>query len=428
MILLLCVGALILIQGCFALSEMALLSADQARLRELAEREVSGAAAALQLLARPERILSVTLFMTGTAVILSSSLVTMVALEAFPRTGQWLAVVLTSPLIVIFGELIPKAFGKRYATRVACRMAIVLRLAYWVGWPFTKMLSSFMQGMTRFLAPLERLMGHRIRSSREQLQDALDLPEATVAQNQGYRMIRRVLHFFARKASDAMIPLVDIKAIDESLTVRQALELFEVHRHSRMPVFRARVDQLIGVIEMKDLVSVSHLALPLKHMCTSPLYVPESQSLESILKEMRQGSQEMAIVVDEYGGAVGILTQEDIMEEIVGEINDEYDEAESLFRTLGSDLWSVAAKTELKTLAEELQLELPQGSYQTLAGYLLHLAGRIPQQGEVLLSQGEEEALEFTITKATERQLEQVLVRKLPAKVTDKGSRWQKQS
>jgi len=163
------------------------------------------------------------------------------------------------------------------------------------------------------------LVGKR-RTTREELRALLSYnKKESELKPSEKKMIKRIFDFSDSEAKHALIPLVRVEAIDESATVRQALERFEKHRHSRMPVFSGRIDNAIGILDIADLLSTADLEQPIRHFTSSAHFVAETQSLEDLLVEMRDEDIEMVIVVDEHGGAVGVLTFEDIVEEIVGE-------------------------------------------------------------------------------------------------------------
>ena len=229
-------------------------------------------------------------------------------------------------------------------------------------------------------------------------------------------MIKRIFDFKDTEAKHALIPLVKVEAIEEPSTVRQAIERYQIHRHSRMPVFSGRIDNIIGVLEASDLLSAIDLNQPIRNYITSAHYAAETQGLEDLMLEMRRDDIEMVVVVDEYGGAVGVLTFEDIIEEIVGEISDEYDSESLPYKELGPTSWLVQARMEVGDLNEKLKLSIPEGEYETLSGFLLQQFGRIPQNQDELFFDTPTGSYKFTIRKATQRHIETVLVERISEK------------
>jgi CBS domain containing-hemolysin-like protein len=184
-----------------------------------------------------------------------------------------------------------------------------------------------------------------------------------------------------------------------------------------MPVFEDRITNIIGVLDSADLFGAADLNQPVRTYLAPAHYVAETQSLEDLMRDMRREDLDIVVVVDEYGGAVGILTFEDIVEEIVGEIQDEDDIDASMFKSAGDDTWLVQARMEIMAINERLRLELPEGDYETLSGFLLQQFGRIPENRDELYFNTPAGLLKFTIRKATVRHIESVLVEKLPEAV-----------
>ena len=421
-VLFILVPPILLIEGFFSGSEIALLSADRLGLRKSAKQGSPAARLALELSQHPERILSTTLFMTCLCVIAVSSLITLYFLDHNPRQGGWLAVLVTSPLVVLFGELIPKTVYQRYSTRIAPWVARPVFYTFWVFFPITRILGFFTGRISNLLGPVEELVTGRRRTTREELQTMLlyGRKESEIKTSEK-RMIRRIFDFKDTEAKHALIPLVKVEAIEESSTIKAALERYQAHRHSRMPVYRGRVDNIVGVLEASDLLSATDLNQPIRNYVTSAHYAAETQGLEDLMLEMRRDDVELVVVVDEYGGAVGILTFEDIIEEIVGEITDEYDTETEPYRELGEGRWLVQARMEISALNEKLRLALPEGEYETLGGFLLQQFGRIPDPQDELYFDTATGSYQFTIRKATQRTIEMVLVERISARDAGEG-------
>ncbi|OFZ55740.1 MAG: hypothetical protein A2428_14605 [Bdellovibrionales bacterium RIFOXYC1_FULL_54_43] len=407
------VPPLLLLEGFFSGSEIALLSADKLLLKKQAKRGLSGAKLALDLAMHPERILSTTLLMTSLCVITISALIALYFLEHTSH-GELYAVLITSPLVVLLGELIPKTIYQRRATSFAPWVAYPIHWTYWLFFPITRLLSIYTARLSRIVGPIEELLTGRRRTTREDLRALLTYSkrESEIKPSEK-RMIKRIFDFKDSEAKHALIPLVRVEAIEDVTTIREALERFEEHRHSRMPVYSERVDNIVGVLETSDLMSAMDLEQPIRHYISSAHYVAETQALDDLLQEMRDEDIEMVVVVDEHGGAVGILTFEDIVEEIVGEIRDEYDTEAALYKELSTTSWLVQARMEIHQMNEILRIELPYGDYETLSGFLLQQFGRIPEPKDELFFNTPSGSFKFTVRKATERHIESVLIEML---------------
>ena len=408
------VPPLLLLQGFFSGSEIALLSADRIKLRQQQKLGLSGSRTALDLATHPERVLSTTLLMTSLCVISISALVTLYLLSHTVWKSGVVAVAITSPLVVILGELIPKIIYQRNADTLARRVAPLIHGAYWAFYPITRVLSSYTHKLSRMVGPIEELLIGKKRTTREELRSLLSYGkrESDIKASEK-RMIKRIFDFKDTEAKHALIPLVRVEVIPESATIQEALERYEQHRHSRMPVYSGRVDNIVGVLEAADLLSATDLRQPIRHYITSAHYVAETQALDDLLLQMHREDNEVVVVVDEHGGAVGILTFEDIVEEIVGEIHDEYDSETLPYKELTETSWLVQARMGIGEINEQLKLELPEGEYETLSGFLLQQFGRIPEHHDELFFNTRSGALKFTIRKATERHIETVLVEKI---------------
>jgi putative hemolysin len=408
------VPPLLIIEGFYSGSEIALLSADRLQLRKSAKNGSRGARLALELAGHPERVLSTTLLMTSLCVIGISALIALFFVERQHRHSELMSVLISSPLVVLLGELIPKTIYQRNATRVAPWIAHAINATYWAFLPITRALAAYTARLSRIVGPIEELLTGKRHTTREDLESLLSYSrrESEIKSSEK-QMIKRILEFRESEARNALIPLVRVDAIEDTATIREALERFERHRHSRMPVYQERVDNIIGVLETADLFMATDLNQSIRHYITAAHYVAESQALHDLAAEMHREDNEMVVVVDEHGGAVGILTFEDIAEEIVGEISDEYDTDSQPYKELSTASWLVQARMEIPMINEQLRFELPQGEYETLSGFLLQQFGRIPEPRDELFFNTPVGQFKFTIRKATERHIETVLIEKL---------------
>ena len=412
---------LLLIEGFFSGSEIALLTADKLALKQRAKNGEVGAKLALKVTARPERILSTTLLITNVCVVTQSAILALFCITAGFSNPGLAAVFMTTPLVVVIGELIPKTVFQRNANKLAPYVAYPVVWFYWIFLPLTLLLASYTTQLSRILGVIGSLLPGQQKTTREEIRSLLSFPQKdTDIRNNEKQIIKCILDFKDSEARHALIPLVQIEAIEETATVQTALQSFEMHRHSRMPVFSGRIDNIVGVLEISDLLIANDLQSSIRSYLSVAHYVSETQSLRDLLSEMRHEDNEMVIVVDEHGGAVGILTFEDIVEEIVGEINDEFDFETQAFRELQEGKWSVQARVEIQQLNESLDLELPEGDYETLSGFLLQQFGRIPEPKDELYFDTPSGSYRFVIHKATERHIETVLIQKLTT--TEKSS------
>jgi putative hemolysin len=405
---------LILVEALFAGAEIALLSADRIALQGRAKVGSRRAQQALQLIRNPERIFSTTLLVTSLCIVTCSVLIALWVIQKFGPHSDLLAIVITSPAIVIFGEILPKTLFQINANRLAPFAAPLVTGAYYVLYPITSVLGGYTSRLSRAIDPLEELIVGRKKSTREELRAlvASSRPDSEITTSER-RLIRRILDFKGTEAQHALIPLVKVDAIELESTVRDALESFQRHRHSRMPVYSERIDNIVGILDVGDLFSATDLEVNVKGFMRQPHYAPEAQELEDLIREMRQRKSEMSVVVDEYGGAVGVLTVEDIIEEIVGEIRDEFDPEASSYREISDGRWWIPGKQEVAQLNEGLGLEIPEGPYETIGGFLLQQFGRIPDPEDEIHYDTPQGRFRFIVQRANPRAIQAVILERL---------------
>jgi CBS domain containing-hemolysin-like protein len=203
-----------------------------------------------------------------------------------------------------------------------------------------------------------------------------------------------------------MVPLISVVALPCGTSLADAARRMTETGHSRLPVYRDRIDQIVGIIIHQDLLGATDWAAPVEAVCRPAFFVPETKRVDELLAEMRSRRQRIAVAVDEYGGAVGIITAEDLLEEIVGDIHDETDRSGAMVRRTGERTWLASGRAEGEHLEAAAGLLLPEGQYETLAGFLLARLGRIPQVGDGLTV----EPFRLSVTKASDRAILEVLI------------------
>jgi putative hemolysin len=394
---------LLLLEGFFAASEIALVSANRRRLRHRAEEGHRGAGLALKLLARPEYMMATTLLGAYLAAAANTILVTSFLLHLLGETGEVSAMAVLPPIILILGEIIPKSIGRQQATLLAERLAPPLWVASWIIYPITLLFATLNRGLL-YLGGV-RKTGQLPFITREDLRlvVAKSGPEVDLKGKERL-FIHRILQFSLRTVKEVMVPLVRVTAIPDTYSVSQALEEFRTTHFSRLPIYHRRIDNLIGVLHDFDLLGEPAFERSVRAYMRPVSYVPELKKIDRLLAEMQRQGTHLAAVVDEYGGAVGIVTIEDLLEEIVGEITDEFDQEVAPFKKLGEGHYLISARTEIKSLNETLHLELPGGDYETLAGFLISQLGDLPRGGE----QVQYRNLKFTVRQAEARAVKEV--------------------
>lgn len=398
---------LLLLEGFFSGSELALVSADKVAIRA---KRATGSRTIRMLagfLESPERILTTTLIGTNVCTVSSTTvfglmLVDILGPGAQDRAGL-LTVLLLWPVMLVSAEMVPKSVYQRYSDRLA---PIVIYPLTWLSYlllPLVALVRALTRGMLALVGAKDRGM---MAVSRDELRLLLDQGEGEEIEQEERLMIRRIFDFPETTAKEVMVPLIDISAIDETSTLAEAAALFVETGHSRLPVFHERVDDIVGVLLAMDVLGQTDRETSVSELKRPVTYVPPTQKVEQLMTNLQRQRMGLAIVVDEYGGAEGMITVEDILEEIVGEIEDEHDEKEQEILRRSAKEYLVSARAEVDRLNEELEIDIPDGDYETLAGFLLERFGRIPRQGDTVETDG----AVLTVMTATARVIEEVRI------------------
>ena len=397
----------LLMEGLFTGSEMILIAADRHRLNERARRGERGAKAALELLAKPERLLATTLTATNLFVVLSSVIVTSRLLPRFGENAEWVTVLVVTPLVIVLGEVVPKSFVRPRADRFVGMAARIIRLAEVVLYPLVAAVSFLARTLS---APFGGVPPAKALVTREELALLLQVSRGGSDVEAHERvMVRRVFHFGEKRVADVFRPLAQVVALPEDATCRDAARLAAQSGYSRYPLYRGRIDHVTGFLHVLDTVGSPPEAKVLP-LLRKAVFVPELMPLDELLRRFREARTSFAAVVDEFGGITGIVTAEDVVEEVVGEIEDEYDRRMEYYKKVSEDEFLVPGRMELARLAEELRIRLPEGEYATVGGFLTSLAGRIPSAGEEFPVPG----ARLRVTSASERAVLEVRVLRTP--------------
>jgi putative hemolysin len=406
----------ILIEGFYSGSELALLSIDKLALKRKGKQGNKGAQLALRLLKSPDRILSSTLLMTSTCVMGTSVVLTLEFRRLMGEHGEAYAAAIGSLLVIIFGELIPKFMYRRFADILVPKVAYPIFLTQKILSPLIRLMTLYTSQITRIVTPMELVWSGKKQSVKDELHGLLtsDSGDTQIKSNEK-RLIRKILRFRDRIAKDGLVPLVQVDAIEKQSSLLEAFELYREKKHSRIPVFDERIDNIIGVLELHTIFRQTDLRQRIDRFIKPAIYVAENQKLEEILNRMIEEDFQLVVVVDEYGGAIGILTREDIFEQIVGDLEDEDDLEKKLIRASSETSWIIKARATITQINEELQLEIPEGDYDTLGGFLLRQFSRIPEPGDELYFETPAGNLRFTVKDATRRRIESVSIERIPS-------------
>ncbi len=399
-------GLLVLLglSGFFSGSETALLSLDKLRVRFLQQKQHPNADKLANLLNNPDRLLSGILVGNNLVNIAASVIATGLFVSYFGETGEWLTVLILTPILLIFSEICPKTYAAQYPEKMSFLVLKPIRLVVWVLTPVIIVVSSISNLLTSFLRKKD---AESLSVSEGEIRAMIEMGEESgVVATEQRKMLHGIFDLSETRVRDIMIPRTEVTGIDQSATFKEVLSTARQTRHSRFPVFGENLDNIVGVIHSKDILDyvgqTEHFDL--KELSRPPYYVPESKRIAVLLQSFRKKREHLAVVVDEYGGMEGIVTLEDVVEEIVGEIHDEYDIEELDFRELGEGHYLVDAAMPLREVNRRFNLNLPEEHVTTLAGHLLQIMGKIPVEGDSC----EEGNLVFRVRRMEDRRIEEV--------------------
>ena len=401
---LLALPALLVLSGFFSGSETALLSLDKLRVRLLQQQGRRGADKLAKLLDNPDRLLSGILVGNNLINIAASVIATGLFVGYFGEQGEWLTVIILTPLLLIFAEVCPKTYAAQYPEKMSFFVLNPIRLVLWLLAPVVYVVSALSRLLTSFFRG-EAAEGLSV--SEDEIRAIIEVGEESgvVAADQR-RMLHGIFDLSETRVRDVMIPRIEVVGIDISASFQEVLDLIRSDNHSRFPVFSDSLDSVVGIVHSKEVFDYIDRTedFSLRDICRKPYFVPESKRIAVLLQSFRQQHQHLAMVVDEYGGVEGIVTLEDVVEEIVGEIHDEYDIEEIDFRQLAPGRFLVDGAVSLRTVNRHFGLDLPEDHVTTLAGYLLRIMGKIPSEGESF----EENGIIFRVKRMEDRRIEEV--------------------
>jgi CBS domain containing-hemolysin-like protein len=423
---LLVVFLLILTNGYFTAMEFALVAVRRTRIAQLSAEGNRSAQLVSRLLDNPDRFiaasqLGVTMASLALGWVGESTMAAIIEPPLRALVGRWsaavantvgtvLAFALITYLHIVLGEQVPKGVALRYAERTSLTAAPLMDIFFRVFRPFIVLLDSSAHIVLGWLgAGLP--VGHRMAMTVEELRMVIEESQREgLLEAELEDMVQRLLRFGDRPVREVMIPRTEIQAVEKSATLEQVLHLFVNSRHARFPVYEGSLDNIVGIIAMKDVLAAVALGQVERSSSIEPLIrpafcVPESRKVGTLFSEMRERHIQMAVVLDEYGGTAGIVTLEMLTEEIMGEISEEWAVTEPALEPLGSHTFRVDAQRRIEEINEELGLNLPESEdYETLAGFILYHLQAIPKEGQTFRYQD----IEFTIVEMEGLRIETV--------------------
>lgn len=383
----LAVGLCVLASAFFSFSETCLTSLSDSRAHALIARGGRRARVLLLWLERPHEVLTAILVGNNLANIVATALMTRLAQDLWGQAAVSVAVGIMTFLVLVFGEVTPKTLARRHAAAVAVPALHVLRPVNAVLRPVTWLLA-------KVAVVALRLSGGQGAGGRdvteEEIEAMIDLGrrEGALPEDKS-RYLRGIFELETRTVREIMVARPDVVALDLDQPIDELVRQVDEAPHSRLPAYRGTIDRIVGVVHVKDMMHVlarrkgRATAEDFAGVLREPRFVPESLALNKLLDLFLRSRQHLVVVLDEYGGTTGLATLEDVLEELVGEIQDEYDPAvDQLLVSRGPESWTAPGRLAVSVLEQELDLQLPREQpFDTLAGLLMHLAGEVPAVG-----------------------------------------------
>ncbi|MDD1717788.1 MAG: hemolysin family protein [Methanoregulaceae archaeon] len=365
----------------FSSAEVALISINRAKVRTLVNEGRKGSEALATLKERPEHILTTILVGNNIVNVGAAAIATSIAIDVFGDIGVGIATGVVTVLLLVFGEIGPKLYATRsgdgYALRVSGPILVLTKVLSPVNW-FVDRLSG---GAGQGAAPSEPVV------TEEEIKEWIDVGKAGgTIEKEEQEMLYSVFEFGDTTAREVMTPRVDVVVIEDTSSLDETLQIFHSEGFSRLPVYHDTSDNIIGVLNIKDVYSAMMSGTKdarIRELMYDPYFAPESKKIDEILKELQVRKLQMAVIIDEYGSFVGIVTVEDILEELVGDILDEFDREEPGIQKVSEGVYVVDAQTWVEDLNDELDMSLPvEEQYETIGGLLIDRLGHIPHPGE----------------------------------------------
>ena len=368
---------LLLLSGFFSGSELAFVVSNKIKLEIKARKNKLAAKEALYFVNNPQIFFSTILISNNVINIAFASIFTVVVGEAF-QLSEFSILVLSSILLLLIGELIPKYFAREMADSVVLVSSIPIRIITLLIFPLVKITSSLSSFLTKSRNVKEEKISHLFE--REDLQVLLDeSSQASGSPDDTYDIVNKIIDLGEQKIYEVITPRTDIVAIDIESTMDEVINVFIESGYSKIPVFEENIDNIKGVIYAYDMFKNPK---DLKSIIREVMYVPDTKKTLEMLNELLAKSVSIAVVIDEFGGTAGIVTTEDIIEEMLGEIMDEHDIEEEIMRKIDNNTFILSGKVEVDLINEEFELKIPDGDYETIAGYITTNLGTIPTKGE----------------------------------------------
>jgi len=406
----------LVLKAFFSGSEIAMVNSDKLKLRHQAKMGDRGAALVLKLFRTPDVILGTTLVGTNVATVTISTLGALIAIDLFGSAGDLISVLVLTPVLLILGEVVPKSIFQQKADTISTRLIYGLRFFSYLFYPVIFVFSRIARFITRIVGNGSDPQTMFI--TREELRVLLDVSESAANPSTiDRKRIRRIIRFGDTTVGEAMIPLADVVGINEARPTKEAVRMVVKYGFNRLPVYRGNITNIKGVMTLSswDLMDPDIKSKPVAEYTKSVLFLSPKQTIDRALPQLQAREDHMAIVVDEFGSAVGILTMEDVFEEVVGEIDvgydfDEYNPRQRVYIEHESeDSHLMGGRMPISEVNDMLYVHFPVEEAHTIGGLIISRLRHIPKEGDNVMEQG----YRLTVLEADERTVLKVRVERL---------------
>ncbi len=398
---------LLMLSGFFSMSETALMSLNKIRLRHMVEEGVPGAKLVEKLTEDPNKLLGAILIGNNIVNIAASGLATMLATNMFGPTGVGIATGVMTVLVLIFGEITPKSIAKQKAESVALKVGKPIRLTVIIFKPFVYIFTAISSFFIKILGGDPKASEPFI--TEEELKTMVGVSEEEgVLENVEKEMIFNVFDFADLQVKDVMVQRVDVSALDSEATYDDVLKLIKEEQFSRIPIYNQTIDDIIGILNVKDLLMLENPRenFKMEKYIREPYYTFEFKKIVELFKEMKKERNHIAVVLDEYGGTGGIITIEDLIEEIVGDIEDEYDDANTSIEVIKDNEYIVDGSVRLHDIGDLIGIDMESDEFDSVGGLIIGELGRMPEEKEEI----ECDSMKFIVENIDKNRIKKVRI------------------
>ena len=409
---------LICLSAFFSASETAFISLGSYHLQKLLKKDKRAKRLRFWF-ANPNKVLITTLVGNNLVNIFAAVLAAAISYRRFEKISTAVITLIMAFVILVFAEIIPKSIAKKSAGKIAIKVAIPVKILVFILTPLSAIFVFFSNAVVK-------IFGGRIESilpvlTEEDLKAMISAGEEEgIIEEEGREMIHSIFEFGDKMVREIMTPRVDIVSVEEETPVGEILKLIAHEGFSRLPVLKENIDEIVGIVYIKDIIAKEinepEKSIKAKDIMRVPYFVPETKKVQELMNELQEEKLQMSIIVDEYGGTAGLITMEDLVEEIVGEIADEYKKEVSEFQELPDGRYLIKGNVEIERVNDELGLDLPEDKVDTVAGFILDHLGTFPEKGEKFQYGN----YQFVIQEADDKAIKWVCLKKIVESSSEK--------